>query len=324
MSAHDETKKASFGTTLVSRIHELPIVEADARVFVTVASVGSFTAAAALHAMSPSAVSKAISRLESALGISLLARTTRKLRLTDEGAAFRERCAKAFDLLAEAVEEANAGASAIGSVRVGLPPLFGTYLVAPLLPKLLALHPRLRVELVTLVRLSDFIDAGVDCAIAVGELPDSSLIARPLGHGVFVTVASPAYLQEHGTPARPEQLQAHLRIGFTRADGQENPWWFRRGEEPSPFDVNAQVRSDDMHHVKAMAIAGLGIAQLPLFVVSSELESGRLVRLFDGLEVPPRLASLVYPKSQATPRRVRAFVDFMLAQEAAMPGVSRA
>jgi len=304
-------KKRVESTRLMNRTHELPISQADARVFVTVADAGSFTAAAALHSMTPSAVSKAIGRLESDLGVRLLARTTRALHLTEEGMAFHERCARAFELLAEAAEEASAGTRAVaGTVRLGLPPLFGTFLVAPLLPALLARHPKLRIEIVSTMRLSDVFDLGLDVAIAVGALPDSSLVARPLGYGQFVTVAAPGCFAKPATrPSRP--------------DGREDPWNFTTPEGPLQIAARADVRSDDMHHLAAMAVAGLGVAHLPMFVVGEHLANGRLERLLREFEPAPKLASLVYPAGRSMPRRVRAFIDFLLSSEQHLAGVTR-
>lgn len=317
-------KKRVEGTRLMSRTHELPISEADARVFVTVADAGSFTAAAALHGMTPSAVSKAIGRLEGDLGVQLLTRTTRALHLTEEGKAFHERCARAFDLLAEAAEEAGAGTRAVaGTVRVGLPPLFGTFVVAPLLPALLARHPKLRIELVSTMRPSDIFDLGLDVAIAVGALPDSSLVARPLGYGQFVTVAAPSCFATAPRPSRPEDLLAHQCLAYTRPDGREEPWNFMTPEGPVQIEPRADLRSDDMHHLAAMTVAEVGIAHLPLFVVNEHIAEGRLERLLQGFEPAPKLASLVYPASRAVPRRVRTFIDFMLSSEQQLAGVMR-
>ncbi|SEF30332.1 LysR family transcriptional regulator [Variovorax sp. NFACC27] len=317
-------KKQAEGTRLMSRTHELPISEADARVFVTVANAGSFTAAAALHAMTPSAVSKAIGRLESDLGVQLLTRTTRALHLTEEGMAFHERCARAFELLAEAVEEAGAGAHAVsGTVRVGLPPLFGTFVVAPMLPALLARHPKLRIEIVSTMLLSDIFDLGLDVAIAVGALPDSSLVARPLGYGQFVTVAAPACFGGRSRPSRPEELLAHQCLAYTRPDGREESWNFKTPEGPLQIETRADVRSDDMHHLAAMTVTGLGIAHLPMFVVNEHIASGRLDRLLQDFEPAPKLASLVYPASRSMPRRVRAFIDFLLSGKQQLAGVMR-
>ena len=299
--------------------------EADARIFVAVAQAGSFVAAATLYGMTPSSVSKAIGRLEAGLGVRLLHRTTRKLHLTDEGAAFAERCDRAFALLAEAAEEAAAGSRSVaGVLRVGMPPLFGTHLVGPRLPALLLRHPELKVDMKTLLRPADFLDAGLDCAIAVGELPDSSLAARPLGYGRFVTVASPAYLQAAGRPAGIDDLRGHRRIGFTRADGREAPWMFADGGGVREWEVQGQLRTDEMHHLAACAAGGLGIAQVPLFAIAGELADGRLVRLLEPFEAPGKLASVVYPAARALPRRVRVFIDYMLelgASSTDLPGI---
>ena len=317
-------KKQAEGTRLMSRTHELPISEADARVFVTVANAGSFTAAAALHAMTPSAVSKAIGRLESDLGVQLLTRTTRALHLTEEGMAFHERCARAFQLLAEAAEEAGAGAHAVsGTGRGGLPPLFGTFVLAPMLPGLPARHPKLRIEIVSTMLLSDIFDLGLDVAIAVGALPDSSLVARPLGYGQFVTVAAAACFGGRPRPSRPEELLAHQCLAYARPDGREESWNFKTPEGPLQIETRADVRSDDMHHLAAMAVAGLGIAHLPMFVVNEHIASGRLDRLLQDFEPAPKLASLVYPASRSMPRRVRAFIDFLLSGKQQLAGVMR-
>lgn len=306
---------------MVNRVHELPMAEADARVFVSVADTGSFTAAAALHGMSPSAVSKAVSRLEGALGVRLLARTTRALHLTDEGAAFHTRSAQAFRLLAEAAEEASAGVGEVsGTVRIGLPTLFGTYFVAPRLPSLLREHPKLRVEIVSTMRLADLVERGLDLMIAVGPLDDSGLVARPLGYGQFVTVASPAYLKDAPAIASPEDLRSHAGLVFTSPDGRSQPWSFTAAGEPLTLDIPAIARSDDMHHLAAMAAAGVGVAHLPMFAVAHALDADALVRLLEPFEPAPKLASFVYASAQKMPRRVRVVMEHLVGADARMPG----
>jgi len=312
-------KKPPRSTTLVNQIHRLPISEADARLFVSVAESGSFTAAATLHSLTPSAISRAVSRLESDLGVRLLARTTRALHLTDEGMAFRDRCARAFALLAEAAEEASArNQTAHGTVRIGLPTLFGTFLVAPQLCALREQHPRLRVEIVSTMRLSDLVDRGLDLMIAVGALPDSSFAARPLGTGRFVTVASPRYLARRGEPSAVDDLLRHEALTFARADGREDPWFFSDGG-PRALTPASVATSDDMHHLAAMAVAGAGIAQLPQFVVEEHLVARRLQRLLRRFEPEPKPAWIVLP-ARAIPRRVRAVVELLTSTGATLPG----
>ncbi|WP_093135784.1 substrate binding domain-containing protein [Variovorax sp. OK605] len=189
-------------------------------------------------------------------------------------------------MLAEAAEEAGADTHAVaGTVRVGLPSLFGTCLLAPRLPALLARHPKLRVEIVSTMQLSGVFDRGLDVAIAAGALPDSSLVARPLGRGQFVTVAAPACFGEMPRPCRPDELHGHRCVTYTRPDGREEPWNFETQKGPVQIEPHASLRSDDMHHIAAMAIAGLGVAQLPMFVIAAHLADGRLERLLRACEL---------------------------------------
>lgn len=307
------------------RGHVSRFADADARLFVAVVETGSFAGAAAALRLTPSAVSKGVSRLEGALGVKLVARTTRALHVTEEGAAFLERCRRAFELLAEAAEEASSGARAMrGTIRVGMPPLFGTHFLPRVLPAFLAEHPELRVELVSTMRLTDVVEKGLDLAIAVGELPDSSLVARPLGHGELVVVASPRYLADAGSPRAPADLARHRCLVYARPDGRDAEWVFRGDVGDRPLAVSGRARSDDMHHLAAMAVAGLGVAQLPLFAVAAEIEAGSLRRVLSGHEPRAKLASLVFPAGRAQPRRVRALVLAMLTAPPGMIGVSAA
>lgn len=316
--------KTTGGTTLLTRVHELPLAEGDARIFISVADTGSFTAAAALYELTPSAVSKAVTRLESALGVRLLARTTRALHLTEEGAAFHARCARAFELLAEAAEEAAQGASEVsGVVRIGLPSLFATYLVGPQLVELLERHPRLRVDVVTTMRPADIVERGLDFMIVVGPLADSSLVARPLGYGQFVTVASPAYLAKAARLAECADLAMHRCLAFLRADGRQDDWNFLRDGEPQAMEVNASARSDDMHHLASMAVAGAGVAQLPMFLVAQALARGELARVLPEVDPPAKLASFVHAAGRSIPRRVRVVIEHLQRGEGSrLPGTS--
>ena len=315
--------KTTVGTTLVNRVHELPLAEGDARIFISVADTGSFTAAAALYDLSPSAVSKAVSRLESALGVLLMVRTTRALHLTDEGVAFHARCSKAFQLLAEAAEEATQSAGELsGVVRIGLPSLFGTYLVGARLPELLERHPKLRVDLVTTMRPTDIVEKGLDFMIVVGQLPDSSLVARPLGYGQFVTVAAPAYLSGAGALVEYADLARHRCLAFLRPDGRQEAWNFLVDGETRAVEVSASARSDDMHHLASMAIAGAGVAHLPMFLVAEALARGKLARALFDVDPPAKLASFVYAAGRSVPRRVQVVIEHLRGGEGILPGTS--
>jgi len=300
------------------------MAEADARFFLSVAETGSFSRAASLHDISPSAVSKAVSRLEAALGVRLVSRSTRSIHLTDAGVIFRDRCGLAFRLLAEAAEEASAGASSLrGTVRLGLPSLFGTYLVAPGLATLFDAHPDLRVDLVTTMRPSDVVERGLDIAIIVGPLPDTTLAARPMGYGQFVTVAAKAYLDSRGVPSTPADLSSHRCLGWLRPDGRVQSWLFRSGAEEYEIDPQVAGASEDMHHLAAMAEAGAGVCHVPMFAVANRLKTGSFVRLLEAHEPAPKLASFVYPSGRAMPRRVRVLIEHVTQAAAAVRGTSR-
>lgn len=323
MTTKIRPRHRSSPTTLVPPVHEwrpdLPFAAADARVFLTVAEMGSFASAASRHAMSPSSVSKCIRRLEDALGARLITRTTRSLHLTDEGVRFQELASRAFGLLFEAASELGAEGRAVkGLVRMGMPPLFGTYLMPRVLADLRAEHPGLAFEIVSTMRVHDLVDRGLDLVIAVGPLPNSSFVTRPLGWGQFVTVAAPEYVKRHPAPKQPADLKRHHCLGWTAPDGRVAPWTYEAG----PVAVEASLRSDEMHHLAAMASAGLGIAQLPLFVVAEAIAAGRLVRLLPRAEPSPKLASIVLPARALSPR-VRVVVDHLATRATPMPGTTR-
>lgn len=321
MMAPKPPRNRSLAKTLVTNVHELPFAPADARVFVSVAEAGSFARAAAMHSMSPSAVSKTIRRLEEALGTRLLTRTTRALHLTDEGIRFHELTAQAFELMAAAVEEAQSTTRAVrGLVRIGMPPLFGTYLMPRVIAELQVEHPDLAIEIVSTMVVSDLVDRGLDLVIAVGELPPSSFLTRPLGWGQFVVVASAAYLKAHREPKVASDLDGHACIGYVAPDGRVVPWMFA-GNTMLPIEPS--IRSDDMHHIAAMAAAGLGIAQLPLFVVTQDIEVGRLRRLLPRAEPAVKLASIVFPSTRTMPRRVRVVVDHLAERATPLSGTTR-
>lgn len=323
MTSAARAKKTTESKTLVTRVHESTFNDADARAFVAVADAGSFTGAATQMALTPSAVSKAITRLESTLGVRLLVRTTRALHLTDEGMAFRDRCRRAFALLAEAAEEAASAAGALsGTIRIGVPPIFGTFVLPPVLPSLLEAHPGLRIEIVSTMRVADIVDRGLDLAIAVGELPDSSFLSRPLGAGHFVTVASPRYLKRAGTPKTPDDLATHQCLTYVMLDGREAPWMFRGEDGTRLVPVEGHLRSDDLHHLAASVRAGLGVTQLPALMIDHALQSNELVRVLREHEPEPKPAALVFP-SRAMPRRVRVFTEHLVGYPEWIAGVRR-
>lgn len=305
--------KPAGGTAAAARLQEWAMAGADARVFVSVGDGGSLAAAAARHGQTPAAVGKAVARLEASLALRLVQGAARALELTDEGRAFHQRCTRAFALLDPPADTPAPSVGAVsGTVRLGVPALLGSLLVAPLLPPLLRRHPGLRIELVNTMRLADLPERKLDLMIAVGPLGELAPVARPVGYGRFVTVASPAYLRDAPAPKSPDALGDHRCLAFSGADGRQPPWRFTIEGQPWTVAVGAVARCDDMHHLAAMACAGVGIAQLPLFAVADAIDDGRLVALLPAYEPAPRLASFVHP-SAPVPQRVRVLVEHLLA-----------
>jgi DNA-binding transcriptional LysR family regulator len=286
----------------------------DAALFVATVEAGSFAAAAALHGLTPSGVSKAVSRLESDLGVLLLVRSTRRLRLTDEGELFHGKCRDALALMREAAELASETSRTLrGTLRVGMPPALATHVGLPLLQRFMARHEGLTVDLVRLMDASAYWEAHVDCALVAGDVTDATLAGREVGTGTLVTVASPDYRRRRGVPAEPADLAAHDCVGLLDAAGNPRPWTFRTSASdaaPLPTRVEARLRVEEFGVSLAAALEGMGIAQVPLFLASQDLEAGRLLRLMPAHEAAGQRAWIVFPASRVPPRRVRALVDF--------------
>ena len=294
-----------------------PFALNDALLFVTTVASGSFTAAAERHGITPSGVSRAVSRLERTLGVRLLVRTTRRLRLSEEGELFYENCRDGIGMMANAADLASESSSSLnGHLRIGLLSIVGTHFVVPMLPNLLTLHPHLSVQLVRITSVEDFFSRQVDCALLPGDVVGATLAGRELRPGRIALVASPDYLARHGKPEKPSDLQRHRCITLVQHDGQEQPWFFRSddaGDEPRSVRVRGVIRTDDLEQVMAAAVAGLGIAWVPHLPLQPAIADGRMVVLMPELETTGVALWVVYPARRVLPRRVRAFVDFLLA-----------
>ena len=280
-------------------------------VFAKVVEARSFTAAAEQLGLSKSAVSKQISRLEDRLGIRLLNRTTRRLSLTEAGAAYYERCARI-------VAEAEAADLAIthlqseprGVLQVNAPMSFGIAHVAPAIPDFLERYPELRVDMTLNDRVVDLVDEGFDVAIRIGALADSSLIARRLAESRMVAVAAPGYLQRHGAPDRPEDLERHNCLSYSYTP-QERQWRFETEAGPRPVTVRGSFQANNGDAIRAAAVAGLGIAVLPSFIVGPDIRSGLLTTVLRDHLSSTTVVHAVYPHSRHLTVKVRAFVDFL-------------
>ncbi|MDR6126393.1 DNA-binding transcriptional LysR family regulator [Sphingomonas sp. SORGH_AS802] len=277
--------------------------------FVRTAELQSFVGAARALGLSPSAVGKNVAKLEAALDVRLLHRTTRRVRLTDEGALFLERCRRILDDLREAeIAVSDAGATPRGILRVSLPTIGYRFLV-PHLPAFCAAYPHIELDLHCNDRLVDLLEEGMDVAIRGGELATSSLIARRLGSFSFVLCASPAYINAHGQPHSVDALATHDAVRFRHpGSGQLQPW---------PVELDRYPRTvlacSNMEGVRDATINGLGIAYMPDFLAADAVRTGGLCHLLEDEVRSEGQFSLVWPSGRLVSSRLRTFIDFATA-----------
>lgn len=276
--------------------------------FVAVASRGSLTAAAAAEGIAAGVVSRRLDALEARLGVKLLLRTTRRVTLTFEGSAYLEDCQRILRELGEAEASVSlGGVKARGHLRVSAPAGFGRRHVAPLVMQFLDAHPEVTVNLDLSDRLVDLVNEGVDCAIRVGELTDSSLVSIKLAENRRAVVASPNYLARHGTPRTLEDLARHDCLSL----GQQRGWLFRVGEETVSIKVSGLLECNDGAVLHEWALAGRGLAWRSLWEVGTDLKSGALVAVLDEFAAPPTGIYAVFPQRKYLPLRVRLLIDHL-------------
>ncbi len=284
-------------------------------VFTRVAETGSFSAAARDLGLSKSAVSKRVAALENRLGARLINRTTRRLSLTEVGAAFYERAVR---ILAE-MEEAEQAISRLhgeprGTLRVNMPMSFGIGHVAPALADFMARYPDLRVAMELTDRRVDLIEEGVDLAIRIAELPDSSFVARRLAPARRVVCASPDYWQRRGRPRHPTDLADHSCLIYTylSALSAQREWRFKGPKGPVSVHVSGCLEANNGDALRDAALAGLGVYLAPTFIVGDDLWAGRLEEVLSDYEDSRLSVYAVYPHRQHLSAKVRAFVDFLV------------
>lgn len=296
-------------------------VAGDMAVFVRVVETSGFSAAGRALGLSPSAVSKVISRLEDRLGARLLNRTTRSLSVTDEGRAFFERSRQ---ILAE-IEAAEQSVSRVGDrprgrLRVTAAAAFAVHQIVPLLPEFLALCPEVHLELNISDRLVDLVEEGYDVGVRTGALTDSSLISRLVAEDHRIICAAPSYLSRHGVPIAPSDLARHNCLTWTGDPGHLNDWPFNGPQGPYTLRVHGNTEVNNGEALSELALAGVGLGHLARFRIADDIRAGRLVEV---LAEHHRFVKLpiyiVYPHRRHLSAKVRAFTDFLAGKLTPVP-----
>ncbi|MDH4427164.1 MAG: LysR family transcriptional regulator [Acidovorax sp.] len=292
--------------------------------FVSVATRGSLTAAAKAEGVAPAIMGRRLDALEEHLGVKLLVRTTRRISLTHEGSAFLEDCQRLLSDVANAeASVSEGGVKATGHLRITAPAGFGRRHVAPLVPRFRTAHPDVTISLNLSDRVVDLAGEGFDCAVRVGDLPDSSLVSVRIADNRRLCVATPAYLQRRGTPRHPSELSGHDCLTLSSEASQTRGWAFRmpvaagaspdgtRAFEVTHLKPGGPLDCSDGQVLHDWCLAGYGIAWRSTWEVEAEIAAGRLVEVLEGFAAPPNGIYVVFPQRKHMPLRVRLWIDFL-------------
>lgn len=280
--------------------------------FVAVASRGSLTAAAQAEGVAPAIIGRRMDALEERLGVKLLTRTTRRISLTHEGSAFLEDCQRLLAEFNDAEASVSAGGvKASGHLRITAPAGFGRRHVAPLVPGFLAQHPEVSLSLNLSDRIVDIVNEGVDCAVRVGDLPDSSLVSVRLADNRRLCVASPEYLARAGRPQHPSDLAQHECLTLSSDASQTRGWAFRVEGEVTHLRPRGRLDCSDGQVLHEWCLRGLGIAWRSTWEVQADIASGRLLPLLEDFAAPPNGIFAVFPSARHLALRVRLWIDFL-------------
>lgn len=283
--------------------------------FAETAKQGSFAAASRELGTAPSTLAKAVARLEASLGVKLFHRTTRQVSLTPDGERLFQRCQRVLAELEDLQADA-AGTRAVpaGTLKVDAPIAYGKRYVLPALAALVQQHPGLQLDVRLSDSYADIVRDGIDLAVRVGRLADSTLVARTIDRQELLLCASPQYLQSHGVPRRLDDLQRHVAVLFRQpTSGRSRAWTFRRRGDPVEMQPLSRVRVNDGEGMVAATLCGLGVCQVPEVMVTDALAEGRLVELLPGLRPEAMPISVVWPSGRTLPARVRVAIDALAA-----------
>lgn len=281
------------------------------RAFIRVVQTGSFSAAAREQNTSQATISKKVAALEAKLGIKLLTRSSRDLSLTQVGSNYFDKCVAIIAELDEAEASARSEvALPQGVVRLTAPVVFGRQVIAPILPEFLSLYPKIKVDLALSDKHVDLISEGVDVAIRARQLEDSSLVARHLFDNPMLLVASPEYLARQGEPTEPEALKRHNCLVYSLLK-TVNIWHFCHNDKDISVTVNGNFQCDNGDAILELTLSGVGLAQLPIWMVDGHLSSGRLKQVMSDYVAKPLPFNAIFPQSRYVPLKVRSFVSFI-------------
>jgi LysR family transcriptional regulator, regulator for bpeEF and oprC len=282
-------------------------------VFVRVVETGNMTRAAESLGIPKATATTLIQQLEAALGVKLLNRTTRSVSVTTDGSAYYERCLAVLAQIRDTEESlAHRHATPGGRLHVSVPTLMARSVIVPALPTFFARYPDIELLLGCSERRADLIEEGIDCAVWSGELEDSRLVARRVGQLSFATCASPAYVAKHGQPRHPNELATHRCINhFSPRTGQVFDWVFAKNAVRIQTSLRGHIALDDENSYVAAAEAGLGIAQIPAFVLKEALERGSLDLVLGDWFPEPVPLNVVYPENRHLSNKIRVFVDWI-------------
>jgi DNA-binding transcriptional LysR family regulator len=280
-------------------------------VFVRVAKAGSFAGGARELGISRAMATKHIMQLEGSLGTRLFNRTTRSLSLTDVGASYLERCQQVL----LQVEEMEAAVTHLqteprGTLKISAPPVIGATHITRAIAEFLKIHPDLTVDLILQSSPGDLIDEGIDVAIYLGALDDTSMVARKLASSSMVVCGSPDYLARHGIPQIPEDLLEHSCL-VNWASSPRHKWQFKGETGYTSINVSGRMQANVANAIRVAAIDGLGLVMLASYVVARDIERGKLKTVLENYTLPPLDIHAVYPHRKYLSAKVRRFLDFL-------------
>ena len=282
--------------------------------FVRVVEAGTFTKAADTLDVPNATVTRLIQGLEQDLKVRLLHRTTRSVTVTPEGATYYERVVRLLAELADIESSARLSqGKPSGRIRVETPGAIGTMVIVPALPEFYRDYPDVEVELGVGNWRTDLVAEGIDCAIRAGEVNEQLIVARRIGAFHFTTCATPAFLQEHGTPTTPEELAKYPSVGMMSArSGRPLPFRFLNGEAGPELTMNHRLVVKDTNAYVAAGLAGLGIIQAPSYAIRDAVSSGQLKVLLQDVRTPTTPVHVLYPPNRYLSAKVRVFIDWVV------------